>query len=217
MLIDSHIRYSYYSADDNALNESPLSLSQERYNQLLGFTITSAIMAFALAIAAAKIYARARRRYALVVPAQSDHSSSPAPSFWMWLWRDLTTSEPKLSTDTNAASPKPVQPSLGQQPFRRVAKKGYVKRADLAIDSMPPTPQQVVAALENSEYYRALSQELEKKERLAQMSKDENAGLGLQVPSNLLRAPPELPPSNRRRLRGEKNTLPQPPSLPRPY
>ena len=216
MFVDCHNRYSYYSADDNALNESPVSLSQEKYNQLLGFTITSAILSFALAIGCARIYSRARRRFALVVPAQSDHPSSRAPSFWIWLWRDLTSATIPL-TETNAVSPKPVQPNLGQQSYRRSAKKGYVKRADLTIDSMPPTPQEVAAALENSEYYRALTQELERKERLAQMAKDENDGLGLQVPSSLLRMPPQLPPSSGRRQRGARNTLPQPPALPRPY
>jgi hypothetical protein len=213
---DARCRYSYYSADDNSLNESPLSLSQEKYNQLLGFTITSAIMSFALAIGCAKIYTRARNRYSLVVPTESDHPSRAAPSFWMWLWHDLTRKEIAAADETFAAAPKPVQPTQTEQKFRRTAKKGYVQRADVSIDSLPPTPQAVAAALGSSEYFRALAQEEQaRRDALAQMARDENEELGLRIPSNLLRAPQQLPPSHGRRQRGVRGT--PPPALPKPY
>ncbi len=215
---DCFHRYSYYSADDNALNESPLSLSQEKYNQLLGFTISSAIMSFALAIGCAKIYSRARHRYALVVPTESDHPNHSAPSFWVWLWRDLTSKAVPPASETQAKAPKPSEPAEGEQSFRRAAKNRYVQRAALTIDGMPPTPQAVAAALETSEYFRTLAQEERSRlDRLAQMARNENEELGLRVPSNVLRAPQELPPSHGRRQRGGRSTLPQPPTLPRPY
>lgn len=215
---DFSCRYSYYSADDNALNESPLSLSQEKYNQLLGFTISSSILAFALAIGCAKIYSRARHRFTLVVPTESDRPGRPAPSFWMWLWRDITSKETQPADDAREKSLKPSQPSQMDQTFKRTIKKGYVQRAALTIDNMPPTPQAMAAALEGSEYFRALAQdELARQERLAQIARDEAEGLGLRVPAALLRVPNELPPSHGRRLRNSRGTLPQAPALPRPY
>ena len=211
-------RYSYYSADDNTLNESPLSLSQEKYNQLLGFTISSAIMSFALAIGCAKIYSRARRRYALVVPTESDHPGRAAPSFWAWLWSDLTSKQDVPAGEVQAQSLKPLEPAQGEQGYLRAAKKGYVQRAALTIDTLPPTPQAVAAALESSEYFRALDhEERDRRERLAQIARDENEELGLRVPSDVLRAPQELPPSHGRRQRGSRSALPRAPALPRPY
>ena len=210
--------YSYYSADDNALNESPLSLSQEKYNQLLGFSISATILAFALAIGCAKIYSRARRRFALVVPAQVDGPGQSAPSFWRWLWRDMTSKEMQPEDAAREKSLKPSQPNQADQHFRRTTKKGYVQRAALTIDNLPPTPQAVAAALEGSEYFRAIARdELARQETLAQNARDEVEGLGLRVPSALLRAPQELPPSHGRRQRSARGLLPQAPALPRPY
>jgi hypothetical protein len=210
-------RYSYYSADDNALNESPLSLSQEKYNQLLGFTISAAIFAFFLAIGGAMIYSRARRRFALVAPTESDHPGRPAPSFWKWLWNDLTSKQLPPADETQAASLKQQEPFQGGNNFRRTAKKGYVQRATLTIESsVPPTPEAMATALQGSEYFRALArEEHERRERLAQIARDENEGLGLRLPP-IVRVPLELPPSNGRRRRGA-GQLPQAPALPRPY
>jgi hypothetical protein len=214
-------RYSYYSAEDNALNESPLSLSQEKYNQLLGFSISSALLAFALAIGCAIIYSRARRRFAMVAPAEDD-SGRPAPSFWMWLWRDLTRKE---SVPDDASKEKPTQNLLemkkDQQSFRRNAKKGYIgqeRRAPPTVQSFPPTPQEVASALQDSEYFRSVAQEeLERRERVAMMAREEREMLGLRAPALLVAVPLELPPSHRRRLKGAKGSLPPPPTLPRPY
>jgi len=208
-------RYGYYSADDNALNESPLSLSQEKYNQLLGFTISAAIFAFFLAIGGTMIYARARRRFALIAPSESDLPGRPAPSFWMWLWHDLTSKQLPPADETKVVLPKQLEPAQGTQDFRRTAKKGYVQRATLTIESsLPPTPEAMAAALQGTEYFRVLAQEEhERRERLAQSARDETEGLGLRLPTSLPRAPQELPPSNGRRRRGAG----QAPALPRPY
>jgi hypothetical protein len=83
---------------------------------------------------------------------------------------------------------------------------------------LPPTPQAVAAALEGSEYFRAIARdELARQETLAQNARDEVEGLGLRVPSALFRAPQELPPSHGRRQRSARGVLPQAPALPRPY
>jgi hypothetical protein len=215
---DACCRYSYYSAEDNALNESPLSLSQEKYNQLLGFTIALSILGFALAIGCARIYSRARHRFALVVPTESDRPGSQSPSFWMWLWHDMTSQEPQPEDKPQEKTLKPSQPDQGDQPFHRKAKKGYVQRAALSIDNMPPTPQAMAAALEESEYFRALAQEeLASQERLARAAREEAEGLGLRVPAALLSAPNELPPSHLRRQRVNRGLLPKAPALPKPY
>jgi hypothetical protein len=194
-----------------------LSLSQEKYNQLLGFSISATILAFAIAFGCAKIYSRARRRFLLVHPAQADGAGRSAPSFWKWLWKDLTSKVVAPEDITMEKALKPFQPNQADQLFLRTAKKGYVQRAALTVDSMPPTPQAVAAALESSEYYRAIARdELVRQETLAQNARDEIKGLGLRVPPALLRAPQELPPSQGRRQRSARG-LPKAPTLPRPY
>ena len=130
----------------------------------------------------------------------------------------MTSQEPQPEDKPQAKTLKPSQPDQGDQTFHRKAKKGYVQRAALSIDNMPPTPQAMAAALEESEYFRALAQEeLASQERLARAAREEAEGLGLRVPAALLSAPNELPPSHLRRQRVNRGLLPKAPALPKPY